>query len=200
MALHRVLRCATATLLAAGVTLLSEGCVTFSVEQTGPEKGSASRPTSLRVSVYESRAAAKKADVFAGTVRSKLLRLEPLPEEAVFESSEASWLIADLQPGKYSLEVSQRAGPEPGSAEVRHGKDRFRVKAGEEASAVVILHDTRAWTWAGVGVGIGAVVVVGALILVGVLSLGTKGLSMTFTEKESRPAPAGAHPVKAFDE
>lgn len=200
MASGRIFRSSMAALLAASVTLLSEGCVTFSVEETSPDKGSPPRAASLRFSAYENRAALKKAEFFGGSIRSKVLRLEPLPEETVFESAEASWLVAELPPGKYRLEISQRAGPEPGSPEVRQRRESFRVKPGEEVSAVVILHDSRAWAWAGAGVGIGAVVVVGALILVGIFSLGTRGLSLTFDDTESRTAPRAARPARAFGE
>jgi hypothetical protein len=180
MAFERIFRSATAVLLAASVTLLSSGgCVTFSVERTSPNEGSPPRAASLRFSVYESRAALKKAEIFGGSIRSKLMMVEPLPDELIFESADASWSIPDLAPGKYRLEVSQRTGPEPGAAEVRNGRENFKVKTGEEVSAVIILSDKRAWAWAGTGVGIGAAAAVGALIVVGVLSLGTRGITFS---------------------
>jgi hypothetical protein len=180
MVFERLFRSSTAALLAASVTLLStEGCVTFNVEGTSPAKGSPPHAASLRFSVYENRAALKKAEVFGGSVRSKVLRLEPLPEEIVFESADASWSVSELQPGKYRLEASQRTGPEPSSAEVRNWRENFKVKTGEEVSAVIILHDTRVWAWAGTGVGIAAAAVVGALIIIGVLSLGTRGITLS---------------------
>lgn len=176
----RIFRSSTAVLLAATVTLLgSEGCVTFSVEETGPAKGSPPRAASLRLSVYQDRVAMKKGDVFGGSVRSKLLRLEPEPEETVFESAEASWSVAELPPGKYRLEVTQRAGPDPASPEVWNGRESFKVKAGEDVSALLIVHDTRVWAWAGLGVGIGGFIVVGLLILVGIFSLGTRGITLS---------------------
>jgi hypothetical protein len=180
MAFERIFRSATAALLAASVTLLSSGgCVTFSVEGTSPDKGSPPRAASLRFSVYENRTALKKAEVFGGSIRSKLTMVEPIPDELIFESVDASWSILDLAPGKYRLEVSQRTGPEPGAAEVRNWRENFKVKTGEEVSAVIILSDKRAWAWAGTGVGIGAAAAVGALILVGIVSLGTKGISFS---------------------
>jgi hypothetical protein len=195
MACDRIFRSSTAALLAASVTLLaSEGCATFSVEETSPAKGSPPRAASLRFSVYENRTALKKAEVFGGSVRSRLLRLDPAPGEALFESADASW-SAELPPGKYRLEVSQRTGPEPGSAEIGSWRESFRVKTGEEVSAVIILHDSRPWVWAGTGFGIAvAAGVVGLLVLVGFVSLGTKGITF------SRGAGSGGAASRASSE
>ncbi|MGE5715550.1 MAG: hypothetical protein ACM369_02775 [Acidobacteriota bacterium] len=180
MALYRILRSSTAALLAASVTLLaSEGCATLSVEGTDPDKGSPPRAASLRFSVYESRAALKKAEIFGGSIRSRLIMVEPIPDELILESADASWSVPDLAPGKYRLEVSQRAGPEPGSAEVRSWRENFKVKAGKDVSAVLILSDKRAWAWTGAGVGIAGAAVVGALVVVGFLSLGTRGITFS---------------------
>lgn len=182
-------RQALASLLAVGVTLLTtEGCTSFSVEGTSPARGSAPRAASLRFSAYENRDAMKKAEAFGGSIRSRLLRLEPPPEEAVFESTEASWTVPELTPGKYRLEVSRRAGPEPAAAEIWHGVENIKVKAGEEVSAFVILKDSRAWAWAGTGLGIAAVAVLGVLVLVGIFSFGTRGIT---PDVEIAEPPAG---------
>jgi len=199
MAFGRSFRSSTAALLAASVTLLaSEGCVTFSVDETSPNKGSPPRAASLRFSVYKDRAALKKVEVFGGSIRSRLVRLDPMPQEAVLESADASWSVDELPPGKYRLEVSRRSGPEPGSAEVGSWRESFKVKTGEEVSAVIILHDTRAWAWAGTGVGIAAAAVVGVLVLVGLVSLGTKGITFSRTAGSeagaSRASPASYRP------
>lgn len=178
MSFGRTLRSSIAALLVAGVTLLgSEACVTFSNDEKNPDKGSPARAASVRVAVYETRSTAKKAAVFAGTVRSKLVRLEPLPAETVFESADASWSFADLPPGKYRLEISQRAGPEPGSPEVRRGEEAFKVKAGEEVAARVILHDSRGFLLAGVS--IGAAVGIGIVVVAAFRSTFKIGLSNT---------------------
>ncbi|HSB62536.1 MAG TPA: hypothetical protein VLJ18_00160 [Thermoanaerobaculia bacterium] len=180
MAFERIFRSATSALLAASVTLLSSGgCATFSVEGTSPDKGSPPRAASLRFSVYESRAALKKAEIFGGSIRSKLMMVEPLPDELIFESSDAFWSIPDLAPGKYRLEVSQRTGPEPGAPEVRSWRENVKVRTGEEVSAVIILSDKRAWAWGGASVGIAGAAVVGALVLVGIVSLGTRGITFS---------------------
>jgi hypothetical protein len=195
MAFDRIFRSSTAVLLAASVTLLSSGgCATFSVEGTSPNKGSPPRAASLRFSVYESRAALKKAEIFGGSIRSKLMMVEPIPDELIFESVDASWSILDLAPGKYRLEVSQRTGPEPGAAEVRNWREDFKVKTGEEVSAVIILSDSRGWVWAGTGVGIAGAAVVGALVLVGIFSLGTRGI--TFSRAPGSGADASRAPAE----
>ena len=169
-----------ACLLAVAVLMSSStGCTSFSVEHARPEKGSSARPASLRVSVYQDRDAMKRAEAFGGPVRSKLTRVQPPSEESPFESAEASWLIADLAPGRYKLEVSRRAGPEAESEVVWHGAESFSVKAGEEVSAVVIVKDSRAYAWGGAGLAIAAAAVVGALLVVGMLSWGHQGITVS---------------------
>jgi hypothetical protein len=196
MAFERVFRSSMAVFLAASVTLLSEGCATLSVEGTSADKSSPSRPASLHFSVYENRSALKKGEVFGGSIRSRLIMVEPVPDELIFESSDASWSIPDLEPGKYRLEVSQRAGPEPGSPEVKSWREKFKVKAGEGMSAVIILSDKRAWAWAGTGVGIAGAATVGALVLVGFLSLGTRGI--TFSRAPGSEAVASRGTSEAY--
>lgn len=117
MALYRILRSSTAVLLAASVTLLSEGCATLSVEGTSADKTSPSRPASLHFSVYENRSALKKAEIFGGSIRSRLIMVEPIPDELIFESSDASWSIPAWP--RESTASRSPSGPDPSLARLR---------------------------------------------------------------------------------
>lgn len=190
---NRFSRSSIAVLLVATVTLLgSGGCVTFSLDETKADKASPPRDANLRVAIYENRSATKKEAAFVGTLRSKLTRLDPMPEETVFESSEVSWAVVGLPPGKYRIEVSQLAGPEPGAPEIRHGDGTFKAKPGEDITARVILRDTRGFLIAGVstaaGVGI-AIAVVAALV---------SAFTFHFNfSKSARPTPPETRPQRA---
>jgi hypothetical protein len=194
----RFSRSSIAVLLATAVTLFgSGGCVTFSLDETKADKASPPRDANLHVAIYENRSAAKKETAFAGTLRSKLTRLDPMPAETVFESSDAFWTVAGLPPGKYRIEVSQHAGPEPGAPEIRHGNGTFKAKPGEDITARVILRDSRGFLIAGVstaaGVGI-AIAVVAAIVSIFTIHF-SLGRSARPTAAEARAQRAPFTPI-----
>ena len=195
---NRFSRSSIAVLLVAAVTLLgSGGCVTFSLDETNVDKASPPRDAILHVAIFENRSAARKKADFAGTLRSKLTRLDPMPAETVFESSEASWTVTGLPPGKYRIEVSQRAGSEPGAPEIRHGNGTFKAKRGEDVTARVILRDSRGFLIAGVSTaaGVGIVIAVVAVFVSAFTFHFNLGRSARPTAPETRAQRAPFTPI-----
>jgi hypothetical protein len=172
MPFPRVHRSLIAAIVAVSVTLLgSAGCVTTRIDEK-PAVTSPPGTARFRVAIYENRSAVKKDLVYSGAVRSRLMRLEPLPAEIVFESAQATWSVEELAPGKYRLDVSRTvAEKQPDS-----GTKTFKVKAGDIVAARTILYDTRGvmWTCLGVavvGVGVGVAIAAASNAVSGVKNI-----------------------------
>jgi len=156
--------------------LALDGCVSIGVTGTvvppagpppyGPE---APKAPTLEARLYENSSDAKAGQASQRPVTWKLYSLSKPSRTPIKEGTGSVWSATDLEPGKYKIVV--RWGPKPGEAgpvQIGRNDSRFKLAAGETATARVIVKTYKTWAYIALGLGI----VLATLIVIDDLSHG----------------------------
>ncbi len=148
-----------AVLLAAlTATFGSSGCATVSTDVARSRTGPGAESGTVRVSVFDRKSQVAGGIPSARRVESRLSRLEGKRLVTVHESTESSWSLPDVPPGKYVFAVTKWVD-EKGQAHKAEAEEGFHLSPGESAKIHAVLEDrTRNTAVTAVAVGGGAVV------------------------------------------
>ena len=165
-------------LLVALAPLALDGCVGIGIDVKGklvpppgppPYGPEAPKSPTLEARLYETGADAKKDQASPRPVTWKLYSLSKPSRTPIKEGTGSVWSATDLEPGKYKIVV--RWGPKPGEAgpvQIGRNDSRFKLAAGETATARVIVKTYKTWAYIALGLGI----VLATLIVIDDLSHG----------------------------